>query len=114
MKEHSRRSAGQGETSAGGSRRREKAGRVRRAGGSEACWGRDALVSGGESAAGGGRSDWGPISPLLTAAEVAAILRVRRSRVYDLARHGQLPVVRLGRQVRFRLEDISRIGRCDM
>ena len=38
--------------------------------------------------------------PLLTAQEVADLLRVRTSRVYDLVRLGLLPGVRLGRQVR--------------
>ena len=38
---------------------------------------------------------------LLTAQEVADLLRVPKARVYDLARQGLLPLVRLGRQVRF-------------
>jgi excisionase family DNA binding protein len=37
---------------------------------------------------------------LLTASEVAARLRVPLPRVYELARTGTIPVVRLGRQVR--------------
>jgi len=40
---------------------------------------------------------------LLTAGEVAGILRVPRSFVYALARRGELPTVRIGeRYVRFR------------
>lgn len=39
---------------------------------------------------------------LLTAAEVAEILRVSKARVYELARQGMLPALTLGqRQVRF-------------
>jgi excisionase family DNA binding protein len=37
---------------------------------------------------------------LLTAPEAAARLRVPLPRVYELARTGTIPVVRLGRQVR--------------
>ena len=39
-------------------------------------------------------------SSLLTPDEVAALLRVRRARVYSLVRDGLLPAVRIGRQVR--------------
>ncbi len=38
---------------------------------------------------------------LLTAKEVAALLRVTKLRVYELARTGAIPCVRIGRQVRF-------------
>ncbi len=38
---------------------------------------------------------------LLTAKEVAALLRVPALRVYELARTGAIPCVRIGRQVRF-------------
>ncbi len=37
---------------------------------------------------------------LLVMPEVAAILRVRKGRAYELAAGGAFPVVRLGRQVR--------------
>jgi excisionase family DNA binding protein len=37
---------------------------------------------------------------LLTAQQVAAVLQVPKARVYELAREGLIPVVRLGRQVR--------------
>jgi excisionase family DNA binding protein len=37
---------------------------------------------------------------LLTVPEVADRLRLRPARVYEIARKGVLPVVRLGRQVR--------------
>lgn len=37
---------------------------------------------------------------VLTVPEVAAILRVRTHRVYDLAKQGDLPAVKIGRQVR--------------
>ena len=37
---------------------------------------------------------------LLTVQEVADVLRVPRSRAYELARKGLLPCVRIGRQIR--------------
>jgi len=40
--------------------------------------------------------------PLLTADEVAALLRVTKAWVYAETRRGALPHVRLGRYVRFR------------
>lgn len=48
------------------------------------------------------------LEPLLTAEEVAAILKVRKSRVYELVRSGALPAVHIGRQVRFRRSDLER------
>lgn len=39
--------------------------------------------------------------PLIDADAVAARLSVDRYRVYELARNGQLPCVRLGRSIRF-------------
>ena len=45
-------------------------------------------------------------SRLLTAAEVAALLSVPRSWVYEQAREGRIPVVTLGRYRRFREEAI--------
>jgi excisionase family DNA binding protein len=45
---------------------------------------------------------WGPDGRLfLTAAEVGQQLGVRKSRVYELAASGMLPVVRLGRRMLF-------------
>ena len=41
---------------------------------------------------------------LLTIPEVARVLRVRPARVYELARQGLIPTVRLGRQVRVQEE----------
>jgi excisionase family DNA binding protein len=38
---------------------------------------------------------------LMTAKETAEILQVALPRVYELARHGLLPCVRMGRQIRF-------------
>ncbi|MBZ5674754.1 MAG: helix-turn-helix domain-containing protein [Acidobacteriia bacterium] len=37
---------------------------------------------------------------LLTVPEVAKLLRVKVARCYELARTGQIPVVKIGRQVR--------------
>jgi excisionase family DNA binding protein len=37
---------------------------------------------------------------LMTVPEVAELLRVKAARCYELARTGQIPVVKLGRQVR--------------
>jgi excisionase family DNA binding protein len=44
---------------------------------------------------------------LLTAAEAATRLNVRLPRLYELARTGAIPVVRLGRQVRFSPEALA-------
>lgn len=44
---------------------------------------------------------------LMKAAEVAAILRVSPARIYEIARRGLLPTVRIGeRQVRFAEEAV--------
>ena len=44
---------------------------------------------------------------LLTATQVAPLLKVREARVYELARLGIIPSVRLGRQVRFDPDQIA-------
>ncbi len=44
---------------------------------------------------------------ILLADEIAQILRVPKGRVYELARQGKLPAVRMGRQVRFREESVD-------
>ncbi len=44
---------------------------------------------------------------LLTAEEVATILRVHPNRVYELASRKALPVVRVGRLLRFHLETLQ-------
>jgi excisionase family DNA binding protein len=43
---------------------------------------------------------------LLTVPEVAQILRVPPARAYDLARREEIPVVRLGRQIRVEEESL--------
>ena len=43
---------------------------------------------------------------LLTAKETAEILQVTQPRVYELARSGLLPCVRMGRQIRFDQEKL--------
>jgi excisionase family DNA binding protein len=45
---------------------------------------------------------------LLKGEEVADILQVSRSFAYQLLRQGDIPVVRLGRAVRVRAEDLQR------
>ena len=45
---------------------------------------------------------------LLTVDEVSDVLRVHRGRIYELARAGALPVVRLGRQIRVSGEALER------
>ena len=47
------------------------------------------------------------VNEVLTADEVAALLRMKRSWVYAAARSGELPHVRLGRAVRFRRSAID-------
>ena len=44
---------------------------------------------------------------LLTAGQVAARWQVPKSQVYRLARDGRVPVVRLGRYMRFRVEALG-------
>lgn len=44
---------------------------------------------------------------VLTAVEVAGLLSLPRSTVYELARRGELPCARLGRTIRFLREDIE-------
>ncbi|HXE45975.1 MAG TPA: helix-turn-helix domain-containing protein [Conexibacter sp.] len=44
---------------------------------------------------------------VMTPAEVAAMLALPKSTVYELARRGELPCARLGRAVRFVREDIE-------
>ena len=44
---------------------------------------------------------------LLTVDDVCRLLKVKRSWVYDAAERGDLPVVRLGRQLRFRRTDLA-------
>jgi excisionase family DNA binding protein len=46
--------------------------------------------------------------PLLTAAEVATLLGVPKSWVYEQSRKGRIPTVTLGRYRRYRVEAISR------
>lgn len=45
---------------------------------------------------------------LLTATETAQILNVKEERVYQMVRSGIIPVVRLGRQIRFDKEQLER------
>ncbi len=44
--------------------------------------------------------------PLLTATDAAKVLTLEEWRVYELARQGKLPVVRIGRNVRFKKSDL--------
>lgn len=45
---------------------------------------------------------------LLTAAEVADLLRVSTMTIYRLVRRGELPAVRVGRNYRVREDDLTR------
>jgi excisionase family DNA binding protein len=47
------------------------------------------------------------MEPLLTAREAARLLRINVYVLYALARRKQIPVVRINRMVRFRLEDLE-------
>lgn len=44
---------------------------------------------------------------VMTAAEVAQLLALPKSTIYDLARRGELPCARLGRTVRFLRDDVE-------
>ena len=46
---------------------------------------------------------------LLTVDDVCRLLKVKRSWVYDAAERGDIPAVRLGRQLRFRRTDIAQL-----
>ena len=46
--------------------------------------------------------------PLMTAPDAAATLSVRTSWIYDAARSGELPCVRIGKHVRFLRSDLER------
>jgi excisionase family DNA binding protein len=45
---------------------------------------------------------------LLTAAEVADLFQIPTSTVYELARQGRLPSLRIGRAIRFSQNDLER------
>ena len=45
--------------------------------------------------------------PLLTASDVAQLLQVKRSSVYEYVRTGTLPHVKVGRHVRFLRSDLA-------
>ncbi len=45
--------------------------------------------------------------PLLTVGEAARRLHISRSFVYELVHRGLLPIVRIGRALRFRPEDVE-------
>lgn len=44
---------------------------------------------------------------VMTAAEVAALLGMPKSTIYELARRGELPCARLGRAMRFLRDDVE-------
>lgn len=45
---------------------------------------------------------------IMTASQVSAYLQVSEGRVYELARRGEMPAVRIGRQWRFKREHIDK------
>lgn len=47
--------------------------------------------------------------PLLSAAEAGALLGIPRSSVYDYAKRGELPHVRVGKHVKFIRRDLERV-----
>ena len=59
------------------------------------------------AAAAHGSPPEGLAEPLLTADDAAALLRVRRSTVYELARTRRLPHVRVGRRILFVRSDLA-------
>ena len=50
-----------------------------------------------------------PGDEIMTVAEVADYLKMNQRTVYSLAKKGDLPGVRLGRQWRFRKDDIDKL-----
>ena len=70
----------------------------------------EALSANGVQADGAAAQDsplTGLSEPLLTADDAAALLRVRRSTVYELARTRRLPHVRVGRRILFVRSDLA-------
>jgi excisionase family DNA binding protein len=53
-------------------------------------------------------TDSPPASALLTSDDVAAMLGVKRWRVQELSRNGDLPTVHIGRTNRYRREAVER------
>lgn len=53
-------------------------------------------------------TDSPPTGALLTSDDVAAMLGVKRWRVQELSRAGDLPTVRIGRTLRYRREAVER------
>jgi excisionase family DNA binding protein len=66
------------------------------------------VVSSDNARRAGGRDTEMTEQRLLKGEEVADILQVSRSFAYQLLRQGDIPVVRLGRAVRVRSEDLQR------
>jgi excisionase family DNA binding protein len=60
---------------------------------------------------GAGRAPSAPGAPdpleLLTPDDLCTLFKVRRSWLYDAVESGELPVLRLGRQLRFRRRDVA-------
>jgi excisionase family DNA binding protein len=50
-----------------------------------------------------------PPAPLLTHKQVQTILNVSRSTIYNLIKDGNLPVIKIGKSARFRVEDVRKI-----
>ena len=46
---------------------------------------------------------------IVTAAELAELLRISKWTVYELARSGRIPCIKIGRSVRFNLPTVYRI-----
>jgi excisionase family DNA binding protein len=55
---------------------------------------------------------WEPLAllsePLLSAAQAGSLLGIPRSSVYDYAKRGELPYVRVGKHVKFIRQDLER------
>jgi excisionase family DNA binding protein len=47
-----------------------------------------------------------PLPILLTGDDVAEILKISRSFAYSMMRNGEIPVIRMGRSVRVKTEDL--------
>jgi excisionase family DNA binding protein len=71
-----------------------------------------ALPGGHRPAIGPSDERWEPRAllsePLLSAAEAGALLGIPRSSVYDYAKRGELPHVRVGKHVKFIRQDLER------
>jgi len=53
-------------------------------------------------------NDWDKIDTVYTVPEVATILKMSKSKLYDLVKRDRIPYLKIGRNVRIRQSDLNR------